>query len=86
MPEYMHNDFVPDADAEEVMDSIAETLTRLEAYTSKIRGALHSVNCWLGAHKMTYGELLTLRDIDTFLGGAEATMEDAASITGDVIR
>jgi len=86
MTEYMHNDLIPYADAEDAMDSIAETLTRLEAYTVKVRDALHSINCWLGAHEMTYGELLTLRDIEAFLGRAEPILEDAACITRDVIR
>jgi len=86
MTERMHSDFIPDSDAEEVMESIAQTLARLEAYTAKVRGALHSVNGWLGAHEMTFGEFMTLRDIDTFLGHAELILEDAASITSDVIR
>jgi len=86
MAEYMYNDFIPDSDAEQVMSSISDSLSNLESYLVKVRGALHSINGWLGPHEMTYGELLTLRDIEIFVGRAEQILEDAASITPDVIR
>lgn len=86
MTEYMYSDFIPDSDAEEVVASISESLTILEAHAAKVRKALDSIGGWLGAHQMTYGELQTLRDIDSFLGRAEPILEDAASIAPDVIR
>ena len=86
MTEYMHDDVVPVEYAEEAMDQMAEILTVLENQIACLRGSMRKINCWLGAHEMTYGELQSLRDAVAFAGRAEPILEDAAAVIKDSTR
>lgn len=86
MSEYMYDDLVPVEYAEEMMDQMADSLALIEMQVYELRKAMHKINCWLGAHAMTYGELLSLRDSVAFVGRIEPILEDAVAVIKDSTR
>ena len=80
MTERMDHHPVPYADAENMVGQLQEHLDFIEAYVATLRGSIHKINTWLGAHDMTQGEFRSLQDAVTFVGRAEPILEDAAAI------
>ena len=80
MTERMDHHPVPHADAENMVGQLEETLAFVEAYAATLRGSIHKIHTWLGAHDMTQGEFRSLQDAVSFVGRAEPILEDAAAV------
>lgn len=79
-------DAIPYTQAEDGMQSVQTALDAVTQHAVTIRDALHRINCWLGAHAMTQGELDDLHDAALSLGRAELAIEDAAAVMRSLNR
>ena len=80
MTERMDHDLIDTSDARIMVGQLEETLAFVEAYAATLRGSIHKIHTWLGAHDMTQGEFRSLQDAVTFVGRAEPILEDAAAV------